>query len=94
MDGRDAQLTGEAPEQAAVAKAAELVAGGYWRAPGGCVGRRRRGAAEWPLMRRHVDPGLGRVRTPEITGTWPEGKAPTLAVGLAGATYELGKSAD
>ncbi len=92
MDGRDAQLTGEAPEQAAVAKAAELVAGTY--------GVRRvdvSGITVAPpvsLDAPTVSPVSGVSGTPEITGTWPEGKATTLAVGLAGATYELGKSAE
>lgn len=92
MDGRDAMLTGEAPEQAAIARAAELVAGTY--------GVRRvdaSGVTVAPpvsLDSPTVNPVSGLSGTPEITGTWPEGKATTLAVGLAGATYELGKNAE
>ncbi len=92
MDGRDAKLTGEAPEQAAVAKATELVAGTY--------GVRRVDASgitvapPVSLDAPTVSPVSGTSGTPGITGTWPEGKATTLAVGLAGATYELGKNAE
>ena len=92
MDGRDAKLSGEAPEQDAVARAAQLVAGTY--------GVRRvdsSGVTIAPPV--SLDPPTvnsisGLSGTPEITGTWPEGKAATLAVGLAGTTYELGKNAE
>ncbi len=92
MDGRDAKLSGEAPEQDAVARAAQLVAGTY--------GVRRvdsSGVTVAPPV--SLDPPTvnsisGLSGTPEITGTWPQGKAATLAVGLAGTTYELGKNAE
>lgn len=92
MDGRDAKLSGEAPEQDDIARAAQLVAGTY--------GVRRvdsSGVTVAPpvsLDPPTVNSTSGLSGTPEITGTWPEGKAATLAVGLAGTTYELGKNAE
>ncbi len=92
MGGRDAKLTGEAPEQGAVAKAAELVAGTYGVRRVDASGVTVAPAAS--LDSPTVNPVSGLSATPEITGTWPEGKAATLAVGLAGVTYELGKNAE
>ncbi len=89
MDGRDAKITGEAPDQDAITKAAEMVAGTY--------GVRRAdvsGATVAPPIVLDA-PTVGKVEAEgevgEITGTWPEGKATTLAVGVAGTTYMLGK---
>jgi outer membrane protein OmpA-like peptidoglycan-associated protein len=89
MDGRDAKITGEAPDQDAVSKAAQMVVGTY--------GIRRvdvSGATIAPPVVLDT-PTVNKVsavgEATEITGTWPEGKATTLAVGVAGTTYMLGK---
>jgi outer membrane protein OmpA-like peptidoglycan-associated protein len=90
MDGRDAKLSGEAPEQDAIASAARLVAGTY--------GVRRvdsSGVTVTPpvsLSAPTVNKVSGVATQPEITGTWDEAKATTLAVTLAGTAYTLGKS--
>jgi hypothetical protein len=90
MDGRDAKLSGEAPEQDAIASAARLVAGTY--------GVRRvdsSGVTVTPpvsLSAPTVNKVSGVATQPEITGTWDEAKATTLAVTLAGTAYTLGTS--
>jgi outer membrane protein OmpA-like peptidoglycan-associated protein len=89
MDGRDAKLAGEAPEQGAISNAAKLVAGTY--------GVRRvdsSGVTVAPpvsLAPPTVNKVSGEATQPEITGTWDEGKATTLAVTLGGTAYALGK---
>lgn len=92
MDGRDASLSGEAPDRAELEKAAKLVTGTY--------GVRRVETATASvappvvLGKPTVNPFRDEAKNLEISGTWPEGKAKTLSVSVAGKTYELGQSSE
>ena len=92
LDGRDATLSGEAPTQEAAAAAAGLVKDTYGirrvAAQGVTI------AAPVVLDAPTVDAVSGISGTPSITGTWPEGKATTLAVTAAGTIYVLGQNAE
>ena len=90
LAGRDAMLSGEAPDEDAISKAAQMVAGTY--------GVRRvdtsgvKVAPPVVLNAPSADQLSGIGSLGEITGKWPEGLATTLAVGVAGATYQLGQN--
>lgn len=92
LDGRDATISGEAPSQEAASAAAGVVKDTYGirrvTAQGVTI------AAPVVLDAPTVDTVSGLSGMPSITGTWPEGKATTLAVTVAGASYVLGQNAE
>ena len=91
MDGRDAKITGEAPDQDAISNAAQMVAGTYGVRKVDISGSTVAPPVVLDAPTVNKVSGVGEIK--EVTGTWPEGKATTLAVGVAGTTYMLGKDA-
>ncbi|MEQ1519868.1 MAG: Ig-like domain-containing protein [Aestuariivirga sp.] len=89
IDGRDVSLGGDAPSQQAIDTAVNALAGVYGvRA----VTNGARVVAPLPviLVPPRIKPLTSNSATPEITGTWQEGAAKTLAVTLAGKVFNLG----
>lgn len=89
FDGRDVTLGGDAPNQEAIDKVVEAISGIYGVRT---VARGARVVAPVPvtLVPPHIKPLTTNSATPEITGTWQEGAAKTLAVTLAGKVFRLG----
>ncbi|CAN0425768.1 unnamed protein product, partial [Phaeothamnion confervicola] len=89
FDGRDITLGGDAPSQQAMDSAVNAVAGVYGVRT---VTNRARVVAPLPvtLVPPQIKPLSSNSPTPEITGTWQEGAAKTLAVTLAGKVFKLG----
>ena len=89
IEGRDVVLSGEVPDKALVELAAKTVARSYGvrRVDTSAVSIAKPVVLEKPV----VKPVAGNNPKPVITGTWPAGKATTLAVTVAGKTYTLGK---
>jgi outer membrane protein OmpA-like peptidoglycan-associated protein len=89
FDGRDASLGGDAPNQEAIDKAVDALSGVYGVRT---VTNGARIVAPLPvtLVAPQIESLASNNLTPEITGTWQEGPAKTLAVTLAGKTFNLG----
>ena len=89
FDGRDVTLGGDAPNQEAIDRALEALSGVYGVRT---VANGARIVAPVPvtLVPPHIKPLASNSTTPEITGTWQEGPAKTLAVTLAGKVFKLG----
>jgi outer membrane protein OmpA-like peptidoglycan-associated protein len=87
FDGRDVTLAGDAPNQAAIDKALDALSGVYGVRT---VINGARVVAPVPLVPPRIKPLTSNNPTPEITGTWQEGAAKTLAVTLAGKVFKLG----
>ena len=89
LKGRDATLGGDAPSQQAIDTARDALAGVYGVRT---VISNARVVAPPPvtLIPPRIKPLLSKSATPEITGTWQEGAAKTLAVTLAGRVYRFG----
>lgn len=86
---RDFVLQGTAPSQEAVDKAVAAVAGTYGVRT---IQQNIQIVEPVKLVAPTVEPVNSTEATPTIKGTWQEGVAKTLTVGLAGATYKLGES--
>src|SRR5436190_22955277 len=89
FDGRDVSLGGDAPSQKAIDSAVNALAGVYGVRT---VVNGARVVAPLPvtLVAPQIKSLASNSPTPEITGTWQEGPAKTLAVTLAGKTFKLG----
>ncbi len=89
FDGRDVSLGGDAPNQQAIDSAVNALAGVYGVRT---VTNGARVVAPLPvtLVAPQIKPLTSNSATPEITGTWQEGAAKTLAVTLAGKAFKLG----
>ncbi len=89
FDGRDVSLGGDAPNQQAIDSAVRALAGVYGVRT---VTNGARVVAPLPvtLLPPRIKPLTSNNPTPEITGTWQEGPAKTLAVTLAGKVFKLG----
>lgn len=89
FDGRDVTLGGDAPSQQAMDSAVNALAGVYGVRT---VNNRARVVAPLPvtLVPPQIKPLTSNSPTPEITGTWQEGAAKTLAVTLAGKVFKHG----
>lgn len=89
FNGRDATLGGDAPSQQAIDTARDALAGVYGVRT---VISNARVVAPPPvtLIPPRIKPLLSKSATPEITGTWQEGAAKTLAVNVAGRIYTFG----
>ncbi|CAN5508806.1 hypothetical protein BH10PSE7_BH10PSE7_00610 [soil metagenome] len=90
VDGRDASLSGEAPDQEGRARAVALV-GGLW-------GVRRLDSSAITVVVKLPEPSIAtaglvtNAARPELRGAWPEPLAKTLALSVdPGRTYTLGK---
>lgn len=89
FEGRDAILSGEAPDDGAAAAAVKAVAGTW--------GVRRVDRAQVKVVVLLPEPAIstsGLVTNkakPEVRGQWPEDKAETLSFALPDRTYALGK---
>jgi outer membrane protein OmpA-like peptidoglycan-associated protein len=89
FDGRDVTLGGDAPNQEAIDKALNAVSGVYGVRT---VTNGARIVAPVPatLVPPQIKPLASNSPIPEITGTWQDGPAKTLAVTLAGKVFKLG----
>ena len=89
FNGRDVTLSGDAPSQQAIDKAMDALAGIYGVRT---VTSNARVVAPVPvtLVAPRIKALTANSTTPEITGTWQEGAAKTLAVTLAGKVYKFG----
>ena len=90
FDGRDVTLSGDAPSQKAMDSAMQALAGVYGVRT---VANGARVVAPLPpaaLVAPGINSLISKSATPEVTGTWQEGVAKTLAVTLAGKTYNFG----
>ena len=89
FNGRDATLSGDAPSQQAIDTAREALSGVYGVRT---VISNARVVAPLPvtLIPPRIKPLISNSATPEITGTWQEGAAKTLAVTLADKVYKFG----
>ena len=89
FNGRDVTLSGDAPSQQAIDTAIEALAGVYGVRT---VTSNARVVAPLPvtLVAPRIKPLTSNNATPEITGTWQEGAAKTLAVTLAGKVFTFG----
>ncbi len=89
LDGRDLTLSGDAPSQQAIDTAVNALAGVYGVRT---VANGARVVAPLPvtLLAPRIKSLASNSATPEITGTWQEGAAKTLAVTLAGKVFRLG----
>ncbi len=89
FDGRDVTLGGDAPSQEAIDRALSAISGVYGVRT---VSNGARVVAPVPvtLVPPRIKSLTSNSATPEITGTWQEGPAKTLAVTLAGKTFKLG----
>ena len=89
FDGRDAILSGEAPDEGASAAASHVVAG--------TPGVRFVDAASIKVVVQLPEPEIGPTGLvtnkprPELRGQWAEGKAKTLSLAIPGRTYRLGE---
>ena len=88
-DGRDFTLMGTGPSQQAVDAAVAAVAG---TAGVRTIDVKTQIVEAVKLTAPTVDSMDVASATPEIKGTWQEGVAKTLAVGIAGTIYKLGES--
>ena len=88
-DGRDVTLGGDAPNQDAIDKALDALSGVYGVRT---VTNGARIVTPVPvtLVPPRIKPLTSNSATPEITGTWQEGPAKTLAVTLNGKVFKLG----
>jgi outer membrane protein OmpA-like peptidoglycan-associated protein len=99
VSGRDAAISGEAPDEAAIAAAVEAVAGTY--------GIRRATSLATvappppppppppepaPLVPPTVISAITNKAQPEIRGAWPEKDAKTLTVSIADRAFKLGEN--
>jgi outer membrane protein OmpA-like peptidoglycan-associated protein len=86
---RDVSLGGDAPSQQAIDTAVDAVAGVFGVRT---VTSGARVVAPLPvtLVAPQIKSLASNSATPEITGTWQEGTAKTLAVTLAGKVFKLG----
>lgn len=89
VDGRDLTLGGDAPSQEAIASAVEALRGVYG-VRRVATGARVVALPPVALVAPTVDSQLTNSAPLEITGTWQEGVAKSLAVTLAGRTYTFG----
>ena len=89
-DARDVSLTSDAPSQEAVEAAVEAVNSAYGVRT--VYNAARVTPAPISLLPPTIDSIATNDPTPEITGSWPEGRATTLAISLAGATFRLGNT--
>lgn len=89
FDGRDVTLGGDAPNQEAIDKVLEALSGVYGVRT---VTNGARIVAPVPvtLIAPRIKSLTSNSPIPEITGTWQEGPAKTLAVTLAGKAFKLG----
>ena len=89
FDGRDVSLGGDAPSQQAMDAAVNALSGVYGVRT---VINSARLVAPLPvtLIAPRIKLLTANSPTPEITGTWQEGAAKTLAVTLAGKVFKLG----
>ena len=89
FNGRDATLSGDAPSQQAIDTALEALAGVYGVRT---VFSNARVVAPPPvtLIPPRIKPLISKSAMPQITGTWQEGAAKTLAVTLAAKVYKFG----
>ncbi len=89
QDGRDFTLTGTSPSQAAVDAAVAAVSGTY-----GVRTLQVKSQIVEPitLISPTVDSMSVASATPEIKGTWQEGVAKTLTVGVGDTLYKLGEA--
>jgi outer membrane protein OmpA-like peptidoglycan-associated protein len=91
LDVRDAVITGEATSQGDIDAAVKAVAGTYG------VRRVDSKVVVVPPVKLATPTFTNLVinqTQPQVSGSWPEGAATTLAVTLAGKTYTLGNDAD
>ena len=86
---RDFVLQGTAPSQEAVDKAVAAVAGTYGVRT---IAQNIQIVEPVKLVAPTVESVNATEAAPTIKGTWQEGVAKTLTVGLAGTTYKLGES--
>ncbi len=88
FDARDASLTSDAPSQGAVDAAIKVMNNVYGIRTVHSAAR----VAPTPvsLLPPTIDSIATNDPTPEITGSWPEGNATTLAISMAGGTFRLG----
>ena len=89
LNGRDVTLGGDAPSQQAIDTAVDALAGVYGVRTV-TNGRPRCGAVARDPAAPQIKSLTSNSATPEITGTWQEGAAKTLAVTLAGKVFRLG----
>jgi outer membrane protein OmpA-like peptidoglycan-associated protein len=89
FDGRDVNLGGDAPSQQVLDNAVNALAGVYGVRT---VINGARVVAPLPvtLVAPQIKSLTSNSATPEITGTWQEGPAKTLAITLAGQVFKLG----
>lgn len=89
FDGRDVTIAGDAPSQEAIDKVLDALSDVYGVRT---VTNGARIVAPVPvtLVPPTIKPLTSNSPTPEITGTWQEGPAKTLAVTLAGKAFKLG----
>ncbi len=92
LEGRDATLTGEASSKEMADAAIKAVQNTYGVRVVNADGLKIVPPAPEPL----AAPTIAEIKAdaataPEITGTWPEGKAKALDVTVNGKTYSLGK---
>jgi outer membrane protein OmpA-like peptidoglycan-associated protein len=92
FDGRDATLAGDAPSQEAIDKAAAAVAGTYGVRTLSLITRIVVPVPPVVLTAPTIEPLATNNAASAIKGTWQEGVATTLAVTLAGKTYNFGSS--
>lgn len=88
-NGRDYVVKGTSPSQDAIDAAVKAVAATYGVRT---ISANAQIVEPVKLEPPTVDSVNVTTATPEVTGTWQEGVAKTLAVGLAGTTYKLGES--
>ncbi len=89
FDGRDVSLGGDAPNQQAIDSAVNALSGVYGVRTV-INGARLVKALPVTLIAPRIKTLVSNSATPEITGTWQEGPAKTLAVTLAGKAFTLG----
>jgi outer membrane protein OmpA-like peptidoglycan-associated protein len=92
IDGRDAVITGEVPDQAALDSAKKAVMNTYGIRTVDMSSVKIVPPA--PLAAPTVESLTTNMSMPEIKGTWPQDVAKTLSVALDNKTYEFGKDAE
>jgi outer membrane protein OmpA-like peptidoglycan-associated protein len=92
FNGRDASLTSDAPSQEAVDAVIEILNNTYGVRTVHSAARVVPASAPVSLLPPTIDSIATNDPTPEITGSWPEGNATTLAISMAGGTFRLGNT--
>jgi outer membrane protein OmpA-like peptidoglycan-associated protein len=91
FNGRDARITGQAPDEEALNVALATVS----QTPGIRIVSQTASIAPPVILDLPTIMALTtQDQTPELTGTWPQGAATTLTISLANKTFNFGSAAE